>query len=212
MIYGTEMKGLRVILTLLFLATPVFHSTADLVDNIKNYLIDPSAKGKDKKRGEKERERGASKDKKVSNKGKTRVTDSNRYTKDLSEVKYLAFYYSNKQASKTYKKAESKLNQFYSKLTKKNSKSDNPPEMEIIFMNREANEKDMATYKFPHMDFLEAKKNMSANKYAGRSLPCLVVVNQKSENILWGGHIVTVGDKLEKLIDFNDEEADETED
>ncbi|MCH2208224.1 MAG: hypothetical protein MK132_20450 [Lentisphaerales bacterium] len=208
-VYGIWMKGLRVVLIFLFTVTPVLYSTADLVDNIAPYLIDPSAKDKDKKRGEQERERGTSKDKKVSNEGKTRVTETNKYTKDLNDVKYLAFYYSNKQASKTYKKAEGQLTKFYSKLAKKNKKSDRPPEMEVIFMNREVNEKDMATYKFPHMDFFEAKKNISANKFAGRSLPCLVVVLRQSEGIVFGGHIATVVDKLEKLIDFDDEVATE---
>ena len=205
------MKGLQIFLAVVFFHTPLFFSIADIVDNISPYLIDPSTKGKEKKRGEKERERGAIKDKKVSNVGKTRVEESNQYQGSLEDVKYLAFYYSNKKASKTYKKAEGQLNTFYSKLTKKNKKSDNAPEMEVIFVSRDFNEKEMATFKFPHMDFMEGKKNISINKYAGRSLPCLVVIDRNSENIVFGGHVATVVSKLEKLIDVDDEEADEEE-
>ena len=57
--------------------------------------------------------------------------------------------------------------------------------MEIIFVNRDFNEKDMAVYSFPHLDYMQSKKNISANKYAGRTLPCLVVVS-RSGGIMFG--------------------------
>ena len=81
--------------------------------------------------------------------------------------------------------------------------------MEVIFVSRDFIEKDMTIYEFPHMDFLSGKKNISINKYAGKSLPCLVVVNRSSGGILFGGHIATVINKLEDIVDVSDEHVDQ---
>ena len=113
-------KKLKILSVILSLCCVNFSLQADLVDNIKNDLIDPKAKSKDKEK----KKRGKDKEDTESNSGKTRVTEDNRYQKDLDSFRYLAFYFSNKAASKTYKKAEGKTQKFLFKAEEKNDKAE----------------------------------------------------------------------------------------
>ena len=203
--WGLNVQGfLKKFLILLILSLSAT-SYAEINDSYKNFLIDPDSKGKALKRGEKETKRGKSEKKEKSNVGKTRISDGNRYTTSFSDSQYVAFYFTHKYASKSYSKAEGKLKSFYSKVKSKSKKTGEQLEMQIIGISRDQNEKNLQLFNFPHMDFIEGKNNLSINKYAGRSLPCLVVVNQQGNNIVFAGHIATVVDKLEKLVDISEE-------
>jgi hypothetical protein len=179
------MKSLCLLISL-FLS---FNAVArhSLGDQISLYIIDPKNKSKQKKKKNDSNDKASD----------SKVTEENRYTKDLGAVSYIALYFSNKRAEIFLKNPGKKLEKYYKSIEDKNA---TVPQMEVIFISKDINEKDLKAFSFPYMDYSKSKTMATVNKYCSRSIPAIVVINSSGQIVLRGQMNDDMVKKLEKIV------------
>ncbi len=116
---------------------------------------------------------------------------------DLSKKKYVVLYYSASWCGPC-QKFTPELVKFYEKNKKAN--------FEIVFISRDRSEKDMLAYmnskkmSFPALDFKKIKNFKELEKYSGRGIPHLAVIDENGKAVIQ--EVASTGlDKLKKLVD-----------